>query len=50
MSRDIEERDALKGVAESLVAERGALARRLAQLRSELETDAAAAGEADHGA
>jgi hypothetical protein len=50
MSRDTAERDALRGMAESLVGERATLQRRLLQLRAELEADTRSAEAAEHGA
>lgn len=50
MARDAAERDTLRGVAGGLVSERDALARRLQQLRADLEEDTAAAHAAEQGA
>lgn len=47
MERDLAERDALKGVSDSLAAEKAALHKRLAALRADLEADTAAADAAD---
>jgi hypothetical protein len=50
MARDVAERDALRGMAESLGGEKAALQRRLWQLRAELESETAAAQAAEQGA
>lgn len=49
MSRDSADRDALKGVADSLVGERASLQRRLQQIRSELESETKEAQALEQG-
>jgi len=50
MSRDLAERDTLKGVSESLEGERASLQRRLLQLRAELDADTRSAQATEKGA